>query len=93
MKKEEHDKHYLTATRCIMQYPKGLEQYMPVDETARSMILLYNNDITETIRRYFDEQTKIKQQVSELYEELEKLFGDYQKNAGKLLEYIKGLNL
>ena len=93
MKPEDHDRIYVSATKSIMEYPKGLEQYMPVDEVAKSMVLLHDPDVSKNMEKYFLEQSAIKHQVKELYEELEKLFGEYQRNAARLIEYLKNINI
>jgi hypothetical protein len=93
MKSEERKRMMLFIDKSTFEYPKGLEQYMPVDEKAISFFKYEDPSIDSNLEKYFKEQTSIKNQVKELYDELEKLFAEYQKNASKLLEYLKGLNL
>jgi hypothetical protein len=93
MNKDENDRLYVNATKFIIEYPAGLEKFMPVDDTARSLILLNRPEVSKNMEKYFVEQGEIKSAIKELYEKVNKLLVEYQTNGQKLLDYIKGLNL
>lgn len=93
MNKDENDNLYVRATKHIIEYPRGLEKFMPVDDMARSLVLVNRPDVSKNILRYFNEQGEIKQTIGEMYEKLDKLFVEYQTNCQKLIDYLKGLNL
>lgn len=93
MKTEDKKTLRLNMEKHTIEYPPGLEKFLPVDEKAIKLLDINDNDIDNNIEKYFNEQRTIKNNIADCYEKMNKQFNDYQENCKKLVEYIKGLNL
>jgi hypothetical protein len=93
MKSDEKKRLRLNMERFTIEYPSGLEKFLPVDEKAIRLLDIDDPTIDSNVEKYFKEQAVVKQHVKESYEEVTKLLNEYQENARKFVEYIKGLSL
>jgi len=94
MKPEERKKLILDMRKAKLEYPTGLEKFLPIDEEAISILEDdFSDKVNENIEKYFLEQKTIKDNIQRNIDEINKMMVEYQENCKKLVDYLKELKI
>jgi len=94
MKPEEKKKLILDMRKAKLEYPTGLEKFLPIDEEAINILEDdFSDKVDENIEKYFLEQKTIKDNIQKNIDEINKMMVEYQENCKKLIDYLKELKV
>lgn len=94
MKPEDKKKLILDMRKAKLEYPAGLEKFLPIDEEAINILEDdFSDKVNENIEKYFIEQKTIKDNIQRNVDEINKMMVEYQENCKKLVDYLKELKV
>jgi len=94
MKPEEKKKLILDMRKAKLEYPTGLEKFLPIDEEAINILEDdFSDKVNDNIEKYFLEQKTIKDNIQRNIDEINKMMVEYQENCKKLVDYLKELKI
>ena len=66
-------------------------QYAVLENSLHKLLLLDDSELNKVIKKYFDMQNKLQEEIEELNQGMQERMDEYGKNAKEIYEEIKKL--